>query len=314
MAYHQSQYQRMGFENEQLATYGATFEDLLLTYPFDCLPWPLPDFHVGVDGGAYPMSMPMPMPMPMSMPPPLSADDDARCIDFGPPFVQPQPQPQHHYQPPHHYQPQHGLMDGGMGRGGSSRDSSAGGDTPPSGGSTQTGATRSNSVESFGSASDGPSAHPPRRPLLQATAAPEVAIAVRTHSRAAPHSYPHSHKRRLTSAPSSPSSSRGSISSTSATASPVPKTARAVGELGPRDRGRRIRKKFSHDQKIETHMTRLEGACLRCWKNRKRVCFSFPSSQCCPPSSGSGCFSSCSASVFPPSSPVRVVGCVLSRC
>jgi len=34
---------------------------------------------------------------------------------------------------------------------------------------------------------------------------------------------------------------------------------------------RRHRRRFSEDKKKETHLTRLSGACLRCWRNRKRV-------------------------------------------
>ncbi|KAI5817575.1 hypothetical protein BZA77DRAFT_245061 [Pyronema omphalodes] len=33
---------------------------------------------------------------------------------------------------------------------------------------------------------------------------------------------------------------------------------------------RRHRRRFSEDKKKETHQTRLTGACLRCWRNRKR--------------------------------------------
>ncbi|KAF8533488.1 hypothetical protein BDD12DRAFT_760636 [Trichophaea hybrida] len=33
---------------------------------------------------------------------------------------------------------------------------------------------------------------------------------------------------------------------------------------------RRHRRRFSEDKKKETHLTRLSGACLRCWRNRKR--------------------------------------------
>jgi hypothetical protein len=55
--------------------------------------------------------------------------------------------------------------------------------------------------------------------------------------------------------------------------SPAPQAAKNGEEETPRQKIRRHRKKFSPLQKVETHMTRLEGACLRCWRNRKRVCF-----------------------------------------
>ena len=263
MAYQQSQFQR-GFD-------------------IDHIPWGVPDGRV--DDTVLPWGdllnyIPWGIPVDedlMPMPPPMPALDIPPCFGgFGQPSV---------------YMQQHNMIEPGVvdraDRGGSfSGGSSAGGDTPYSGGSTQMETTRSNSVESFGSfgsGSDGPSLYPTRRPILQATPSPEVAIAVHTrnYAHSHSHSHSHSHKRRPTS-PVSPSSSRGSISSMKGTVSPISKATspiskatKGVGELGPRDETRRIRKKFSRDQKIETHMTRLEGACLRCWKNRKRVCFLF---------------------------------------
>ena len=46
---------------------------------------------------------------------------------------------------------------------------------------------------------------------------------------------------------------------------------KAETEVGQEVARKRHRKKFSDEAKKETHRTRLEGACLRCQKNRKRV-------------------------------------------
>ena len=43
------------------------------------------------------------------------------------------------------------------------------------------------------------------------------------------------------------------------------------GGSGSNGKKKRQRKRFTPELKKETHMTRITGACLPCWKNKKRV-------------------------------------------
>lgn len=67
-----------------------------------------------------------------------------------------------------------------------------------------------------------------------------------------------------------PMRQRLASSSSSSSRSSASRVTKSGEEEPPRQKARRHRKKFSPVQKVETHMTRLEGACLRCWRNRKR--------------------------------------------